>query len=95
MLSGAAWQNVKAADAIAPAGRLFPTHSDNFVMGEPVEETENMKRVRGYCQQLAQLLMDIHVLCNSASSHHANAPAMVRAPSASTCAILVAIAGLI
>ena len=61
MLSGAAWQNVKAADAIAPAGRLFPTHSDNFVMGEPVEETENMKRVRGYCQQLAQLLMDIHV----------------------------------
>jgi hypothetical protein len=61
MLSGAAWQNVKSADAIAPAGRLFPTHSDNTIDGEPAEETENMKRVRGYCQQLAELLMGIHV----------------------------------
>lgn len=61
MLSGAAWQNVKAAEAIQPAGRLFPTHSDNLIAGELVEETENMKRVAGYCQQLAQLLMGIHV----------------------------------
>lgn len=61
MLSKAAWTNARGAEAITPAGRLFPTHSDNFIMGELVEETENMKRVKGYTQQLAQALMGIHV----------------------------------
>jgi hypothetical protein len=56
-LSAAAWQNVKAVEAIMPAGRVFPTHSDNFIMGEPAEETDGMKAVRVYAQQLAQLLL--------------------------------------
>lgn len=61
MLTKAAWQNARGADAITPAGRLFPTHSDNFIMGELVTETENMLRVKSYTQALAQALMGIHV----------------------------------
>jgi hypothetical protein len=58
MLSGAAWKNVKTFETIAPAGQLFPTHSDNYVMTEPADETDAMRTVRAYAQQLAELLLD-------------------------------------
>jgi hypothetical protein len=64
MLSGAAWQNVKEFETIAPAGRLFPTHSDDYVMTEAAAETEQMRSVRAYAQQLAELLLECTITVN-------------------------------
>ena len=61
MLSKAAWSNIREAEAITPAGRVFPTHGDNFIMTEPSDETERMKELREYAQTLAQLLLNCDI----------------------------------
>jgi hypothetical protein len=57
MLSKAAWENVRGAEAITPAGQMFPTHSDSFVAFAPAEITQGMTDVSGYAQKLAELLL--------------------------------------
>lgn len=61
MLSKAAWQNVREAEAITPAGRLFPTHSQHFVAYKPTELTTGMIEVADYTKRLAVLLMDVNI----------------------------------
>ena len=61
MLSKTAWQNVRAAEAITPAGKLFPTHTDGFVAFSPAELTAGMRAVRDYTQRLGKLLLGINV----------------------------------
>lgn len=71
MLSREAWKNVRGAEAITPAGQLFPSHPDKDVPREPVEETPAMIAVREYAQRLARLLLgcDITVrFCKQASN---------------------------
>jgi len=61
MLSKTAWQNVRAAEAITPAGKLFPTHTDGFVAFSPADLTIGMVEVANYTKQLGQLLLGINV----------------------------------
>jgi hypothetical protein len=61
MLSGAAWANVRAAEAITPAGQVFPTHPGNGVAFVQAEETGEMKRVRHYAMALARVLLDCNI----------------------------------
>jgi hypothetical protein len=61
MLSKAAWENAAGAEAITPAGRLFPTHSDNFVIHKEAEQTDAMKRVGAYTRELGRLLLGVEV----------------------------------
>jgi hypothetical protein len=61
MLSKAAWENARGAEAITPAGRLFPTHTGNFVCFEPAELTPGMVAVADYTKRLSKLLMGIYV----------------------------------
>lgn len=53
MLSKAAWGNVREAAAIAPAGKVFPTHPDNGTPFIAAEETAGMKHVRRYACEFA------------------------------------------
>jgi len=57
MLTREAWANVRAAEAIQPAGKVFPTHPDGGVPHQVADETPGMKRVRAYAQELARLLL--------------------------------------
>lgn len=57
MLTKGAWENVRAAAAITPAGRIFPTHSDNIVPGNIIEPDDPMKAVADYTKRLGELLM--------------------------------------
>ena len=61
MLTGAAWANVREAEAIQPAGKIFPTHPGNGVPKYPAEETPEMQRVREYAEALAILLLGIEI----------------------------------
>jgi hypothetical protein len=61
MLSKAAWENARQAEAITPAGRLFPTHSNTFVIHQNAEQTVGMKRVGTYTRLLGRLLLGVEV----------------------------------
>jgi hypothetical protein len=61
MLSKAAWENARGAEAITPAGRLFPTHTGGFVCFEPAELTDGMRAVADYTKLLGKLLLGINV----------------------------------
>jgi hypothetical protein len=75
MLTKTAWQNVREAEAITPAGKLFPTHSENLIAMQPADETDDMKRVREYAQRLAVLLLKVQIVvqfCDQPSSEVAS-----------------------
>jgi hypothetical protein len=57
MLSKAAWANVREAEAITPAGQMFPTHPDNVIGHESVEPDDHMQAVADYAHKLAELLL--------------------------------------
>jgi len=61
MLSKTAWQSAREAEAITPAGKLFPTHSDNFVMHKDAEQTDGMREIGHYTRQLGKLLLGVEV----------------------------------
>ena len=61
MLTKAAWTNVRGADAITPAGQLFPTHSDNIVPFEPAEMTPDLEAVREYAKKMARVLLGCEI----------------------------------
>lgn len=61
MLTREAWASARGAEAITPAGQLFPTHSGNFVAWEPAQLTDGMLRVADYTKRLGKLLMGINV----------------------------------
>jgi len=60
-LTRAAWENIRAAEAIQPAGKVFPTHPGGTVPHESVEETKGMQQVREYAQALAWLLLEVEI----------------------------------
>lgn len=62
MLSKDAWANVRTAEAITPAGQLFPTHSDAFVAFQPADLTDNMREVAAYSLRLAELLLGCSIV---------------------------------
>ena len=58
--SGGAWDNIRKADALPPAGRIFPTHKKPGVEDEviqPEDYTDGMKRVVRYARRLAHALL--------------------------------------
>jgi hypothetical protein len=57
MLTKGAWENVRAAAAITPAGRIFPTHSDTTIPTEMVDPDDAMQAVATYTKALGALLM--------------------------------------
>jgi len=61
MLSGDAWKNVKEFGAIQAAGKMFPTHPEDFVPHEPAEETDGMKAVREYALKFARETLHIPI----------------------------------
>lgn len=61
MMSGAAWKNVKAFEAIAPAGQLFPTHPEATIATDMVDPTSDMIAVAEYAKKLARLLLDTEI----------------------------------
>jgi hypothetical protein len=61
MLSKTAWQAARGAEAITPAGKLFPTHPDGFVPHKDAELTDGMRDVAAYTRRLGMLLMGIEV----------------------------------
>lgn len=61
MMSGAMWANVKEHEQIESAGKLFPTHSDEFVAYERAQETDGMKEVRSYADALAMMLLECSI----------------------------------
>jgi hypothetical protein len=62
MLTKTAWQNVREAEAITPAGQLFPTHPGEGVPFNEAEQTEGMKGVAEYARKLARLLLDVDII---------------------------------
>jgi Histidine kinase-, DNA gyrase B-, and HSP90-like ATPase len=61
MLSKAAWENVRDAEAITPAGQIFPTHPDSGAAFAEAEKTPAMCRVAEYTCRLAELLLGVPV----------------------------------
>jgi Histidine kinase-, DNA gyrase B-, and HSP90-like ATPase len=61
MLSKTAWSSVRDAEAITPAGQLFPTHPGQGVPFNQADETSDMKRVRFYAMALARELLDVDI----------------------------------
>jgi hypothetical protein len=61
MLTREAWQNVRGAEAIQPAGKVFPTHPGDGVTTYPAEMTPEMHRVRAYAQDLAGVLLGVSI----------------------------------
>jgi hypothetical protein len=61
MLTGEAWQAVRGAGAITPAGRIFPTHPDDFVPFQPAQITDKMKAVALYAKNMATVLLEVEI----------------------------------
>jgi len=57
MLTKDAWNNVRAVEAVIPAGRLFPTSPDSFVPTEFIEPDERLSAIAAYADRLGLLLM--------------------------------------
>jgi len=62
-LSGGQWEQVRRAEAIRPAGRLFPTpHPESSPAGEPPvpegEWTPRMRLIAEYAQMVGRVLLD-------------------------------------
>jgi len=63
----AQWGNIRKAQAVVPAGQLFPTPEPYSPDGDPAkifpesEWTPGMKEVARYCEAMAEHLMDTHI----------------------------------
>lgn len=61
MMHKGAWDNARTADAIIPAGQVFPTHPKSFLPFSPAEVTEQMAAVANYVFKLGMLVLGVHV----------------------------------
>lgn len=60
-----AWSNIRKADALPPAGRIFPTHLEPEAADEeiqPQDYTDGMKRVVRYARRLSHELLGFEPL---------------------------------
>lgn len=61
MLSGAAWKSAKEADAIVPAGQVFPTHPGKGLPFEAAEMTSGMHAVADYAALAARIILGCEI----------------------------------
>lgn len=61
MLSGQAWKQVKAHEAIVPAGQVFPTKPEGDRPYEPAELTDGMREVVEYAKKFARVVVGIDI----------------------------------
>jgi hypothetical protein len=57
MMHKGAWENARNAQAIQPAGQVFPTHPKNFLPFDPAEITPGMREVADYAQRVSGLVL--------------------------------------
>jgi len=68
--SAAVWENLRRCEAIKPAGQVFPTNPDTFIMSEPVTPTDAMLRVAEHAKKFARITLGINIsvrFCKQAS----------------------------